>query len=123
MNTLRILKGNDIELFVDDELLFFVTSFVAQQNAEVYKIEEFLCDEAFDTVPLNKSYELILCTLMHQSAKVFDKESFSLSVHDGNKKYEYLNCRLKSKEQEILPNKPIIDKYTIVATKMNVVEV
>lgn len=123
MNTLRLLKGEDINIYIDEELLCFVTSFVAQESSDVYKIEEFLCDEAFDTVPLNKSYELSITALTHLDSEIFEKDGFILSVTDGNKRYEYLNCRLKSKVREALPQKPLTDKYTIIATKMNVAEV
>lgn len=123
MNTLRLLKGEDINIYIDEELLCFVTSFVAQESSDVYKIEEFLCDEAFDTVPLNKSYELSITALTHLDSEIFEKDGFTLSLADGNKRYEYLNCRLKSKVREALPQKPLTDKYTIIATKMNVAEV
>ncbi len=123
MNTLRILKGEDINVYVDDELLCFVTSFVATESSDVYKIEEFLCDEAFDTIPLNKSYEITLKALSHLDGEVFEKQGFTLSVTDNNKKYEYLNCCLKSKEKEAMPQKPLTNKYMIVAAKMKVSEV
>ena len=32
MNTLRLLKGEDINIYIDEELLCFVTSFVAQES-------------------------------------------------------------------------------------------
>lgn len=122
MNTLRILRGTDISIYVDDSLLCFVTSFVAKESQDVYRIEEFLSDTAVDTVTMRKTYELTITALTHLDDSVFDKEKFTLSVRDHNAVYEYINCRLKSKKRDADSHKPIVDVYTIVATDMRTTE-
>lgn len=122
MNTLRILKGKDITLSVDDTVLCFVTDFVAQESSDVYKIEEFLSDSEVDSINFKKSYVITITALTHLNQRVFDKENFTLRIDDGNTAYEYINCRLKDKKREILSSKPITDKYTIIASDMKVLE-
>ncbi len=122
MNTLRILRGSDITICVDDVVLCFVTDFVAKESREVYKIEEFLSDEAFDAVPQKDGYVLSITALSHLDSSVFDKDSFTITVDDSNTIYEYIGCHLKEKKRDIASSKHIVDKYTIVANKMRVLE-
>lgn len=122
MNTLRILKGSDITICVDDVVLCFVTDFVAKESSDVYKIEEFLSEDEVDSIKLKDSYVLSITALTHLDSSVFDKDSFTITVDDGNTIYEYTNCRLKEKKRDILSSKPIVDKYTIVASQMRVLE-
>lgn len=122
MNTLRITKGNDIEIAVNGQMLCFVTDFVAQEKHEVYEIEEMLSDESIDNIVLKTSYELSITALSHLDSKVFDKENFTITVCDKTKMYEYSNCLLKSKVRDVSGSKPVVDKYTIVASSMKIVE-
>lgn len=123
MNTLRISKGKDVELFVDDELLCFVTDFSAKEICDSYPISEFLSDTYVDELPLKTRYELTVTSLGHLDAKVFDKDAFELSVVLSDIKYVYKNCHLINKQEDINPNKPVSDRYTIVSTELEVLEV
>ncbi|MBE6824879.1 MAG: hypothetical protein E7513_05980 [Ruminococcaceae bacterium] len=122
MNTLRILKGKDITITVDGTVLCFVTDFVAHESEERYEIEEILNSDAVDSVQLRKSYELNITALTHFNKKVFEKQPFTLRVCDGDTAYEYVSCRLKSYYRDVNSSKPIVDKYTIVAQDMKVLE-
>ncbi len=122
MNTLRILKGKDITISVDGTVLCFVTDFVAQESEERYEIKEFLSNEPVDSVELKKCYELKITALTHFNKKVFEKQPFTLRVCDGDTAYEYVSCRLKSAVRDVNASKPIVDKYTIVAQDMKVLE-
>lgn len=123
MNTLRVSKGKDVELFVNDELLCFVTDFSAKEISDSYPISEFLSDTYVDEIPLKTRYELTITSLSHLDAKVFDKDAFELSVVLSDIKYVYKNCRLINKLKDINPNKPVSDRYTIVSTELEVLEV
>lgn len=122
MNTLRITKGNDIEITVDGQMLCFVTDFVAQEKRGVYEIQEMLSDDVVDNIALKTSYELSITALSHLDSKVFDKENFKITVSDKTKTYEYSNCLLKSKVRDVSGAKNVVDKYTIVASDMKIVE-
>ena len=123
MNTLRISKGKDVELFVDDELLCFVTDFSAKEICDSYPISEFLSDTYVDELPLKTKYELSITSLSHLDSKVFEAEPFELSVVLSDIKYVYKNCHLINKQEDINPNKPVSDRYTIVSTELEVLEV
>ncbi len=122
MNTLRILKGKDITITIDDTVLCFVTDFVAKETKDVYNIEEILSDEYVDTIALKESYVLTITALTHLNEELFKREPFVLRVSDGENIYEYSGCVVKSKVRDASASKPIVDKYTVTANKMRVVE-
>ncbi len=122
MNTLRILKGKDITITVDDTVLCFVTDFVAKETSDVYNIEEILSDEYVDSINEKESYVLTITALTHLNEKLFEHEPFVLRVSDGENIYEYSGCVVKEKVRDASASKPIVDKYTVSATKMRELE-
>lgn len=123
MNTLRILKGKDIDISVDGEKLCFVTDFVAKKSSQFYKIEEFLCAQEVDGIKVKTSYELTLTALTHLDQSVFDKEKFTLCVSMPDNSYEYSPCHLKSVEHDVSASKPIVNRFTIIAENLSILEV
>ncbi len=122
MNTLRITKGSDVKLSVDGESLFFVTDFCAQESCEQYPIREFLSDTDVDKIMLKKNYKITITALSHLDKAVFCKDFFTLTVDDSDTVYEYLSCQLLDHTRDIKPDKPIVDKYTIIASDMKTYE-
>lgn len=123
MNTLRITRGKDVTLSVNGDLLCFVTDFSAKEISESYPISEFLSDTYVTQLPLKKRYELTITALSHLDEKVFEKKAFELSVELSDQKYVYKNCSLIKKQKDVNSDKPIVDRYTIVATELEVMEV
>ncbi len=120
MNIVRIVKGNDVKLSVDDKILCFVTDFTAKENVLCYEIKEFLNGENVDTINKKKAYTLCVKAFSYFDSSVFEKESFTLKVECDAFSYEYLFCNLKSCEKEVSQNKPLIYSYTIEAKEMRV---
>lgn len=123
MNTLRVLKGKDVELAVDGESLCFVVDFSAKEIKDSYPITEFLSDTYVDNIPLKPRYELSVTALSHLDEKVFEKDSFELSVKLSDQKYVYKNCTLIKTQKDVNEDKPIVDRYTIAATQLEITEV
>lgn len=123
MNTLRITKGKDVELFVNDEMLCFVTDFSAKEITDSYPISEFLSEAYVAELPLKTRYELAVTSLSHLDSSVFPNEPFELSVVLSDMKYVYKNCRLIKKQKDVNPDKPVSDRYVIVSTELRVMEV
>lgn len=123
MNTLRITKGKDVELFVNDEMLCFVTDFSAKEITDSYPISEFLSEAYVTELPLKTRYELAVTSLSHLDSSVFPNEPFELSVVLSDMKYVYKNCRLIKKQKDVNPDKPVSDRYVIVSTELRVMEV
>lgn len=120
MNTLKILRGKDIVISVNYEQLCFVKNFSAKEVADAYKIEEILSDDVVDFIKLKKGYVLTIEALSHFDSSVFGREPFTVTVDDGEASYQYFDCRLVKKERDVNADKPIIDRYTIVALKLKV---
>ena len=123
MNTLRVLKGKDVELAVNGELLCFVIDFSAKEIKDSYPITEILSDTCVHNVPLTPRYELNVTALSHLDGRVFEQDCFELSVMLSEQKYVYKNCTLTKKQKDINEDKPIVDGYTITATQLEVMEV
>lgn len=122
MNTLRILKGRDISLLIDNTELCFVKEFCAKEMCDYYKIEEILNDNEVDYLKRNTGYVLTIVALSHLDSSVFSKDNFTLSVSDGENTYDYVRCKLKEKVRDIEPSKEILDKYTIIASDLKILE-
>ena len=122
MNVLKITKGSDVTIKVNDEELCFVKDFSAKENRGSYEIQEFLADECFDVVNEKKDYTITLIALSMMDSSVFDLAPFTLDVLCDDVCYRYINCILKGKERVINGSKPITDKYVINATGLRVIE-
>lgn len=118
MNIVKVVKGNDVKLSVDDKILCFVTDFTAKENTQCYEIKEMLSDECVDTINKKKTYTLCIKAFSHFDSSVLRKSSFTLKVECDAFSYEYLFCNLKSCEKEVTQNKPLIYSYIIDAKEM-----
>ena len=123
MNTLRILKGSDINIYVDDTLLCFVTQFEAMMQRDAYEIKEMLSENAVDYVNQSEGYVIYITAYTHLNAEVFEKDGFTLSVKGNGKMFNYSSCVLESVRKVANGDKPIVFKYTIKAKNLNVSEV
>ena len=118
MNTLKISKGSDISMKVDFKDVYFIKEFSAKEIADVYKIEEMLSDTEVDFVRYKKGYVLSITALSHFDSSVLKRDGFTLSIDDGEARYDYYNCYLKESVRDINGGNPIVDKYTIIAQSM-----
>ncbi len=122
MNTLKIRKGEDVEIYVNRDRLFFVTGFSAMQSSKEHRISEYLCENAVSSVVYDKRYNITITAYSHLDKAVFDKENFSIFVDDKESVVEYKNCRLNKVETDVFASKPVINKFMITALDMSVVE-
>ncbi len=118
MNTLKISKGSDISMKVDFKDVYFIKEFSAKEIADVYKIEEMLSDTEVDFVRYKKGYVLSITALSHFDSSVLKRDGFTLSIEDGESRYDYYNCYLKERVRDVKGGNPIVDKYTIIAQSM-----
>lgn len=118
MNTLKIRKGEDIKLAVDDTQLFFVTGFSAVQRSDEYDIKEYLCDTPVESIMRNKKYNITITAYSHLDRSVFEKESFSIFVDDNENVVEYCGCKLKEVCTDVFASKPVINRFVITACDM-----
>lgn len=123
MNTLRIVKGKDIEICVNGDVLCFVTDFVAKEQRRFYKIDEILSEDSVDEIELACTYQLTVTALSHFDSSVFENDGFTLTVNDKSEIYEYSGCRLIEKRLDVNASGPIVNKFIIEAKSLNAQEV
>jgi len=123
MNTLRIVKGRDITLSVNSVPLCFVTEFSASQIRENYPIKEMLSADNVDDIILCQKYKIRMTALSLFDSSVFDMEPFTITVSDDSSEFVYSGCTLVGVTRDIAGEKPITDKYEIVADTMEQREV
>ena len=123
MNTLKILKGRDINLSVNSQPLSFVTEFSATEKSTTYPIKEMLSDEVVDHIIRDKKYKITLTALSLFDFSVFDSEPFSIVVSSDNVCYTYGGCRLLGVTHDVKAEKPITDRYEIEAQSLKLREV
>ena len=122
MNVLKVTKGSDVTIKVNDEELCFVTDFSAKENKKCYEIEEILCDECFDIVNEKSEHTITIMALSMMDGSRFDNSPFTLDVFVDGVCYRYLSCVLKEKVRDINGSKPLTDKYVITAKSLRVIE-
>lgn len=123
MNTLRVLKGNDVSIYINDQLMCFVTDFKSSEISDVYRIEEILSNETVATMNLKKRYILTLTALRAFDSTVFSQDGFKVRCELSDCVYEYYPCRLKEKILDVESSKSLTDRYIIEASDMKISEV
>ena len=118
MNTIKIKKGEDVAIYVDDTQLYFVTDFSASKKRSHYQIKEFLCKEAVCSIETDESYLITVTAYSHLDKKVFLNDGFTLKISDNENVYEYKNCRLNKMYTDVTATKPIKNRFEIMADKM-----
>lgn len=94
MSELRIIRGRDIVLFLDDEPLFGVTEFSAAEKRVFHQVRECMRSAAVKHVPQGAHYQLKLKALNVFDGQIPEDEPFTLSVRFEDEEYVYENCRL-----------------------------
>ena len=94
MSELRIIRGKDIVLFLDDEPLFGVTEFSATEKRVYHQVRECMRSAAVKHVPQEAHYQLKVKALNVFDGQIPEDELFTLSVRFEDEEYVYENCRL-----------------------------
>ena len=118
MNELRIVRGTDVKLYMNDTPLFGVTSFSAVQKNSTYDVYEYLSAEPCEHVPQGSRYEIKLSMMALFDGQLSADNSFTLRVTDGNTEYRYENCRVTERKTELKGNAKAVEGFTLEADRM-----
>ena len=100
MSELRVVRGRDIRLFVNNDPLFGVISFFAKENRSYHAVREFLSSSPVEMVPQSAEYELKLRTMTLFGEQLPSDRAFTLSLVEDGEEFSYSGCRLIRTEQE-----------------------
>lgn len=119
MNTLRITRGEDIELYADGELLCGVTDFSVREEKNYHEVYEYLREEPCERIATDSRYTIEMSILSMFHYEVLSADSFTISVIDGDTEYLYSGCRLQEHGRDIKARRRLTDRYIITADKMS----
>ena len=118
MNELRITKGRDLELRINGDTLFGVTSFKAVSKRSERGIREYLSGEPVAAVAASESHEIELKALSLFGGALDGLRDFTLTAADSDAEYEYSGCNVIGRERSAEANARVTDTYTIKAKTM-----
>ena len=118
MSELRVIRGRDLELKVDGDVLCGATYFKAVSQSRTREIREFLSGQPVDVLSAGGSHEIELTVLELFAGGVPEDSEFTLSVADGGSEYIYEGCRVVRRERIAPAKANLSDKYLIRAVKM-----
>ena len=118
MTELSITRGRDIGLLIDGTPLCGVTHFKAVTRYQRHELKEYLSSQPYDTIPESESHEIVLTVLSLFGRILYDRDSFTLCVADGDTEYRYEDCSVAEIERDVNGDKAVADRYTIKAAKM-----
>lgn len=118
MSELRIVRGTDVKLYVDDIPIFGVTDLSIVEKPLYHEVYEYLSALPCERVPQGTSY-VIQMNMM----SLFDKQlpkapDFTLRVVDGSTAYCYYNCRITQRKTEMKGNGYVVEAFTVEADSM-----
>ena len=105
MRELTVLRGRDIEIFVDNKPLFGVTSFSAKEKIAYHGVHEFLSSEPVERVAQRTEYEIKLKIMAMFSDQIPAERAFALSLTADGEVFTYYGCRASAVEREAQGNK------------------
>ena len=117
MNELRILRGRDIEAFIDGLGIYGLTEMTATGKPKYHDVYEYLSSSPYERLQEGCVYSIKLKMLSLFSSQVPTDGSFTLSVSDDTAEYSYENCRVVERHTEARGDKSIKEVFIIEAEK------
>ncbi len=109
------LKGDDISVYINDELLCAVISASIKESASYYDVMQYLSDEKVARIPLKKEYNIILQKVYADESPFENSEDFSLKIKSKNSVTTYEPCILLEEESSLSQNNTLTSVYKIKA--------
>ena len=118
MNELRIVRGTDICLYADDEPLFGVTSFGAEEKPLYHEVYEYLNSKPCDRIPQGPEYEIRIGMMSLFGHQLPVGEEFALRLTDGGVTYRYGNCCVVGRRTKTEGSGIATEEFTVKADTM-----
>ncbi|MBQ3264322.1 MAG: hypothetical protein IJH07_00960 [Ruminococcus sp.] len=118
MNELRIVRGTDVKLYVDQTPLFGVTAFSAVQKPLYHEVYEYLSAKPCERISQGTRYELTLSVMALFDKQLPSQSVFTLSVVDSDTTYYYEGCRVIKQKTAVKGSENAAEVFTLVADSM-----
>lgn len=109
------LKGEDISVFVNDELLNAVISANIRKTTEYYDIMEYLSDQEVERIPIKTEYNITLQKAYTDENPFDNTEEFSLKIKSKDNTVTYESCILLEEENSLSRNNTLTTVYKMKA--------
>ena len=117
MSELRILRGRDIEAFINGRGMYGLTELSAAGKPKYHEVYEYLSSSPYERLHEGCVYSIKLKMLSLFSSQVPMESSFTLSVSDDSYEYSYEDCRVLERHTEARGDKGITEVFIIEAEK------
>lgn len=109
------LKGDDISVYINDELLCAVISANIIETTTYYDVMQYLSDEEVERINLRKEYNITLKKAFTNENPIVNPEDFSLKIKSKNNVITYEPCILLEEENFLSQNNTLTTVYKIKA--------
>lgn len=118
MNDLRIIRGKDVKMTVDDELLFGMTEFSSEEKRKYHDVYEYLSDKPLQRIPGHAAYTIKLAVMTLFCDQIPHDRRFTLCVRCDETEYVYEGCAVTASKSEINGATGGSQVFTIEADRM-----
>ena len=118
MNDLRIFRGKDVKMTVDNELLFGMTEFSSEEKRKIHDVYEYLSDKPLDRIPGSAMYTIKLVVMTLFCDQIPRDRRFTLCVRCDETEYVYEGCLAVASKSEINGAAGGTQVFTIEADRM-----
>ena len=115
MSDLKIIRGKDIELRINDRIIFGVTEFTAHEKTAFHEVRECMSSKPVALVPQEPEYEIKLTLMSMFDGQIPENRVFSLSLRYDDEEYVYGGCRVLSRDKVVKAMGGPLSVYTISA--------
>ena len=118
MNNLKIVRGTDVLLMIDNDILFGMTEFHSEEKLKYHNVYEYLNGKPLARLPESTAYTIRLSVMTLFSHQIPSDRSFTLCVRYDEKEYAYEECRVAAVKSEIKGAAGGSQVFTIEAQRM-----
>ena len=92
MSELRIIRGRDIDVFINNRPAFGITELSVRKKRGYHDVYEFLSSEPVERIAQGTGYEVKLKMMSMFDSQIPSDESFSISVIEDEVEYSVGGC-------------------------------
>lgn len=115
MNYIKIEKGKEAQILINDKELCGVYDLLCEQKYTRYDILEFLNEEPCDSVNQRSEYYITLLILSGFDSDELEAENFELELKSCGVIYKFSGCNVTDIKKSVPSDKYICDTYKIKA--------
>ncbi len=113
MIRVTLLKGDDIQVFVNGSILDAVIKVVVKKQEEYHKIYEYLSNKEVDSVLQSSKIDIELTTAYCENSILQLNTAFDLAIQGKEKSDTYKNCKIIQEETTLSNTKDLVTVYKI----------